>query len=165
VRLIQNGKHNFDENLKAKLDHLSLFHIVAKSSRSVANCGMAQKKINFGRTTIAGAKAAVKRHRAAKKKKGRSQSKRQSKQVELEPKLNAFLNAKLPSPMVEKNNSPKKRNLRVVKWLSSTPVVAVCTFCSREFNVPMSALSRTVDAQADLQQQSDRHSCLPEDAT
>jgi hypothetical protein len=31
---------------------------------------MAPKKINFGRTTIARAKAAVKRHRAAKKKKG-----------------------------------------------------------------------------------------------
>jgi hypothetical protein len=40
---------------------------------------MAQKKINFGRTTIARAKAAVKKHRAAKKKKGRSQLKRQSK--------------------------------------------------------------------------------------
>jgi hypothetical protein len=40
--------------------------------------GMAQKKINFGRTTIARAKAAVKRHRAAKKK-DRSQLKRQSK--------------------------------------------------------------------------------------
>jgi hypothetical protein len=40
---------------------------------------MVLKKINFGRTTIARAKAAVKRHRAAKKKKARSQSKRQSK--------------------------------------------------------------------------------------
>jgi hypothetical protein len=41
--------------------------------------GMAPKKINFGRTTIARAKAAVKRNRAAKRKKARSQSKRQSK--------------------------------------------------------------------------------------
>jgi hypothetical protein len=40
---------------------------------------MAPKKINFGRTTIARAKAAVKRNRAAKRKKARSQSKRQSK--------------------------------------------------------------------------------------
>jgi len=86
--------------------------------------------------------------------------------VELQPKLNAFLDtAKLASPMVEMNKSPKKRNLRVVKWLSSTPVVAVCTSCSREFKVPMSALSRTVDAQANLQQQFDRHTCQPEDAT
>jgi hypothetical protein len=53
--------------------------------------GMAQKKIHFGRTTIARAKSAVKRHRAAKKKKGHSQSKKPPKQVELEPKLNAFL--------------------------------------------------------------------------
>ena len=65
--------------------------------------------------------------------------------------------------MVAKNNSPKKRSLRVVKGLSSTPVVAVCSFCSREFKVPMSALSRTVDAQANLQQQFDRHTCQPED--
>ena len=86
--------------------------------------------------------------------------------MELEPKLNAFLDgAKLSNPMVAKNNSPKKRNLRVVKWLSSTPVVAVCSFCSREFKVPMSALSRTVDAQANLQQQFDRHTCQPEDAS
>jgi len=67
--------------------------------------------------------------------------------------------------MVEKNNAPKKRNLRVAKWLSSTPVVAVCTVCSREFKAPMSALSRTVDAQANLQQQFDRHTCQAEDAS
>ena len=67
--------------------------------------------------------------------------------------------------MVKMNNSPKKRNLRVVKWLSSTPVVAVCTFCSQEFKVPMSALSRTVDAQANLKQQFDRHICQLEDAS
>jgi len=36
--------------------------------------GMAQKKINFRRTTIARAKAAAKKHRAAKKKKARPQS-------------------------------------------------------------------------------------------
>jgi len=52
-----------------------------------------------------------------------------------------------------------QRKLRVVKWLSSTPVIGVCTFCSREFKVPMSALTRTVDAQASLQDQFDRHRC------
>ena len=67
--------------------------------------------------------------------------------------------------MVAKNNSPKERNLRVIKWLSSTPVVAVCTLCSREFKVPMSALSRTVDAQAYIQQQFGRHMCQSEDAS
>jgi hypothetical protein len=67
--------------------------------------------------------------------------------------------------MVEKHNPPNERNLKVVKWLSSTPVVAVCTLCSREFKVPMSALSRTVDAQSYIQQQFGRHMCQPEDAS
>jgi hypothetical protein len=67
--------------------------------------------------------------------------------------------------MVEKNNPLKERSLKVVKWLSSTPVIAVCTLCSREFKVPMSALSRTVDAQAYIQQQFGRHRCQPEDAS
>jgi hypothetical protein len=67
--------------------------------------------------------------------------------------------------MVEMNKSQEKGNLRVVKWFSSTTVVAVCTFCSREFKVPMSALSRTVDAQANVQQQFDRQRCQPEDAS
>jgi len=67
--------------------------------------------------------------------------------------------------MLAKNNSPKERNLRVVKWLSSTPVLAVCTLCSREFKVPMSALSRTVDAQSYIQHQFGKHMCQPEDAS
>ncbi len=49
--------------------------------------------------------------------------------------------------------------LRVVEWLSSTPVIAVCTACSKEFRVPMKALSRTTDAEEYLQQQYDRHQC------
>jgi len=52
-----------------------------------------------------------------------------------------------------------QRHLRVVKWLSTTPAVGVCTLCSREFKVPMSALKRTADAQASLQEQFDRHKC------
>ena len=35
--------------------------------------------------------------------------------------------------------------------------------CSREFKVPMSALKRTADAQASLQEQFDRHKCEPPD--
>jgi hypothetical protein len=66
--------------------------------------------------------------------------------------------------MVKNNNPPKKRNLRVTKWLSSTPVVAVCTLCRREFKAPMSALSRTIDAQVNLQQQFDKHKCQAEAA-
>jgi len=52
-----------------------------------------------------------------------------------------------------------KRLLRVTRWLSTTPVAAICSSCSREFKVPMSALSRTKDAQVNLQQQFDLHVC------
>ena len=31
-----------------------------------------------------------------------------------------------------------QRSVRVVTWLSSTQAIGVCTFCSREFKVPMS---------------------------
>jgi hypothetical protein len=58
-----------------------------------------------------------------------------------------------------------QRRLRVAKWLSTTPAVGVCTLCSREFKVPMSALRRTADAQSSLQQQFDRHKCEPEDSS
>ena len=49
-----------------------------------------------------------------------------------------------------------QRRLGVLKWLTTTPAVGVCTLCSREFKVPMSALMRTADAQASLQEQFDR---------
>jgi len=58
-----------------------------------------------------------------------------------------------------------QRRLRVVKWLSTTPALGVCTLCSREFKVPMSALKRTADAQTSLQEQFDRHKCETEDAS
>ena len=58
-----------------------------------------------------------------------------------------------------------QRRLRVLKWLSTTPALGVCTLCSREFEVPMSALRRTADAQASLQEQFDRHKCVREDSS
>jgi hypothetical protein len=58
-----------------------------------------------------------------------------------------------------------QRRLRVAKWLSTTPALGVCTNCGREFKVPMSALRRTADAQASLQEQFDRHKCEPEDSS
>jgi hypothetical protein len=57
-----------------------------------------------------------------------------------------------------------QRRLRVAKWLSITPAVGVCTLCSREFKVRLSALKRTADAQASLQLQFDRHKCEPDDS-
>jgi hypothetical protein len=58
-----------------------------------------------------------------------------------------------------KEGAVHKRNLRVTKWLSSTPAIGVCSSCSKEFRVPMTALTRTADAQAHLQEQFDRHEC------
>jgi len=58
-----------------------------------------------------------------------------------------------------------QRRLRVAKWLNTTPAIGVCTLCSREFKVPMSALRRTADAQASLQEQFDRHKCVREDSS
>ena len=58
-----------------------------------------------------------------------------------------------------------QRRLRVVKMAEHDPAVAVCTLCSREFKVPLSALKRTADAQASLQEQLDRHKCEPDDSS
>ena len=73
--------------------------------------GMARKKINFGRTSIAPAKAAVKRYRAAKKKKAAHNQKDSPKQVELEPKFNVFLEA--PNSQVRwlRSTSRRKRTI------------------------------------------------------
>jgi len=53
----------------------------------------------------------------------------------------------------------KPRILRVTKWLTVTPAIAVCTQCQREFKVPLNSLARTKDAQDYLQQAFDRHVC------
>lgn len=71
-----------------------------------------------------------------------------------------ILNERPEEPLLA--NMPK-RNLRVVKWLSSTPAIGECTCCSKEFKVPMTSLGKTIDAQTNLQEQFDRHKC-PEDA-
>jgi hypothetical protein len=69
-------------------------------------------------------------------------------------------------PLIDQGKAPMiQRRLRVVKWLSTTPALGVCTLCSREFKVPMSALKRTADAQASLQEQFERHKCEPEDSS
>ena len=56
----------------------------------------------------------------------------------------------------------QKRNLRVTKWLGTTPVVAVCTACGREFKVPSALLSKVTDAQGSLRVQFAEHKCAPE---
>jgi len=36
----------------------------------------------------------------------------------------------------------QKRSLRVVKWIGQVPAIGVCTVCSREFKVPLTAMNR-----------------------
>jgi hypothetical protein len=57
----------------------------------------------------------------------------------------------------------KKRNLRVVKWLASTPVAGECTQCRRQFSVPLPALRRVSDAQESLRKQFTEHKCAGSD--
>ena len=54
-----------------------------------------------------------------------------------------------------------KRNLRVLKWLGTTPAVAVCTACNREFKVPLEVLKRVGGAAENLKLQFARHQCRP----
>ncbi len=52
-----------------------------------------------------------------------------------------------------------KRNLRVLKWLGTTPAIAVCTECNREFRVPLEVLKRSGGAAENLKLQFTRHQC------
>jgi hypothetical protein len=52
-----------------------------------------------------------------------------------------------------------KRILRVLKWLGTTPAIAVCTSCNREFKVPLDVLKRVGGAAEDLKLQFARHQC------
>jgi hypothetical protein len=55
-----------------------------------------------------------------------------------------------------------KRNLRVLKWLGTTPAIAVCTACNREFRVPLELLKRVAGSQEYLRVQFSRHQCAQE---
>ena len=56
----------------------------------------------------------------------------------------------------------QKRNLRVIKWLATVPAVGVCTFCNRQFKVPMTAMKRVADAQENLRLRFAEHTCKQE---
>jgi hypothetical protein len=58
-----------------------------------------------------------------------------------------------------------KRALRVVKHLGPVPCIAACTSCGKEFKGPLSTLPRVKDAQANLQEQFNRHKCLRQDVS
>jgi hypothetical protein len=57
-----------------------------------------------------------------------------------------------------------KRNLRVLKWLGTTPAIAICTVCNREFKVPLEVLKRVGGAAENLKLQFSQHQCKPDDA-
>jgi hypothetical protein len=57
-----------------------------------------------------------------------------------------------------------KRNLRVLKWLGTTPAIAACTMCNREFKVPLAELKRTANAQENLELQFAEHQCQEKEA-
>ena len=52
-----------------------------------------------------------------------------------------------------------KRAVKIVKHLGPVPCIAACTACGRQFKAPLSTLQRLKDAQANLQEQFDRHKC------
>jgi len=58
----------------------------------------------------------------------------------------------------------QQRNLRVVKWIGTIPVIGVCTFCDRSFTVPLPAIKKVADAQESLRVQFTEHKCKGEDA-
>jgi hypothetical protein len=57
-----------------------------------------------------------------------------------------------------------KRNLRVLKWLGTTPAIAVCTVCNREFKVPLEVLKRVGGAAENLKLQFAQHRCRQDEA-
>ena len=52
-----------------------------------------------------------------------------------------------------------KKHLRVLKWLGTTPAIAVCSVCNREFRVPLDILKRVGGAVENLKLQFERHQC------
>jgi hypothetical protein len=66
-------------------------------------------------------------------------------------------------PIAGREKGMTKRAVRIIKHLGSVPCVAACTACGREFKVPLRALARVKDAQANLQEQFDRHKCQREE--
>jgi hypothetical protein len=52
-----------------------------------------------------------------------------------------------------------KRNLRVMKWLGTTPAIAVCTDCNKEFRVPLELLKRVAGSHEYLKREFSRHQC------
>jgi hypothetical protein len=65
----------------------------------------------------------------------------------------------------DQRQAARKRNLRVVKSLGEVPAIGVCTFCNRQFKVPLESMKRVADAQWNLDLQFKEHKCKREDAS
>jgi hypothetical protein len=65
----------------------------------------------------------------------------------------------------DQRQAASKRNLRVVKSLGEVPTIGVCTFCNRQFKVPLESMKRVADAQWNLDLQFKEHKCKREDAS
>jgi len=65
----------------------------------------------------------------------------------------------------DQRQAASKRNLRVVKSLGEVPAIGVCTFCNRQFKVPLESMKRVADAQWNLDLQFKEHKCKREDAS
>jgi hypothetical protein len=57
-----------------------------------------------------------------------------------------------------------KRNLRVLKWLGTTPAIAVCTACNHEFRVSVEVLKRVGGAVEELKLQFAQHQCKQDES-
>jgi hypothetical protein len=58
-----------------------------------------------------------------------------------------------------------KRNLRVLRWLGTTPAIALCPTCNREFRVPLEVLKRAGGAVENLKLQFAEHRCKPDETS
>jgi hypothetical protein len=52
-----------------------------------------------------------------------------------------------------------KRAIRIVKHIGSTPVIAVCVACNREFKAPTLFIRSVKEATESIQKQFDAHKC------
>jgi hypothetical protein len=86
-----------------------------------------------------------------------------------QPQTHEDREAQKPVERIEKKVSDQKltvpkRNLRVVKWVGTVPAIGLCTFCNRQFKVPLDSIKRVSDAQESLRVLFTEHKCKREDA-
>lgn len=53
----------------------------------------------------------------------------------------------------------ENKRLQVIRWLSETPIVALCTDCKKQFKTPSLYLNKTAEAELNLRRQFEQHFC------